>query len=580
MDNKVRLKGAPPSPLPLIIFLLIVMPLKALGGAGIPFLVKERIHKPTELKSRFLTTDYLLIEGFNNENRIAFVYIDKTLSIKLVIDGKEYVLNRDLLKDKRSKEYISPGAKYDGRYIYYYDIVKYGRPKHVVVFRFDPENETVKTVRIKDPPQALHVKFDADGKGTVLIVYVDEDERPYRLAYAVSTDYLESISRTQIIRKGHPLTLFEAVILKGKPYVFYISRGKLIARNALDGTEKVIIANLDNPTNLKIHKTEDHLWIAIQDRKGVHLFEVEPKKLNVIKRLRASKIKLSDKEVLPFEELSFGIADFKVLNSTPIIVGLGMPKSKITLEVDSKTLPMRYNLFIDRGKGIFERIGKERPFLFSSLFPVMTGSKEGILVAYISRKFIMDNVFLSYIGTKKKIFDVVIEPPGTRTYPPKVVHISGNIFRLLYPVYTDTGWVFKIADIDAHKLSHIYKLPPKEELLKALKKRVKAFSDCQIKNDRACIETFIDPVTRMVLKSLKKADVKITVYSCKKYKLIDIGSLAIVTCDMTYEVPQGTFVGMKESYKRTVEVQELWAYIGDTWYYVPALPIVKYVLKW
>ena len=543
-----------------------------------PFINQSWLYKGIDLGYNLSPNEYFLIPKLNTKDKPYIVVFNKKTNEIILFEGKEKkVVNEEFLKKENPKfVFISRGVFYDGKYLYIYGVIKYGLPKYVVLFRVSLNPYNVKYYIFKKPKQALWVKLSADGKGNVLLVWLDEDKQPYRLAYVYSSDFTKSFNSPKIIQKDEKIVLFEPVILERKPYILYIYKNNLIAFDAIIGKEKKLL-KLEKPINFKIKKEGRDLWIAIQNGfNALNIYKFD-KDLHLKKTYSYNKIYVN-KKLYDIKEFNWSFYDFEVVNEKPIAVITAKFQSSPGVRVNSISLPDKHNVFVNEGD-TFYIVNQTKPFLIYYTYPQIVTDRKNWLIAYFGRKFIFGNVFLSYEGIREKS-DIAVEPPSEQTGFPKIIAIDRNYYRLLYPIKNNQGIRLKVVDIKADKLSHYYTFPPKELMEKKLKNRINKFIQCQIKNDLNCIYKLTDPVSREIIKTQPKAHIKVLNYKYDRIKIIENSPLALCEGSITVEIPAGGLPGINRNVVRTINTQDIWAFINGEWYYVPPVPMIGYYLKW
>ena len=542
------------------------------------FIIKQKEFEDlkSELKIRF--DSYFLVKGLNSQKSEAFVFFnDETKQVYLVVNGRKKLVNQEFLqKEDKSFIYLSRGVFFDGKYIYIYSSIKYGKPKYVVLFRVDPDVFNVKYYLFKNPPQALKVKLFADGKGNVLLTWQDEDKLPYRMVWVYSEDYMETYTSPSILSWKYGISLFEPVILNGKPYIIYFKKNKLLIRDLLKGKDKEI-DTLFNPVVLKVKIKNKSIWIAVKD--GKKLLKVyKLSNFKVKKNYTIDKLKVKGK-IYDLEEFIWSFYDFEVVNEKPICVITAKFKSLPGVKINHLSLPDKYNIFVNSNNNTFSLVNETIPFLMYYTFPSIASDGNSWVISYFGRKFIHGNVFLSYKKQKKKS-DIAVEPPSEETGFPKITNIGKRLYRLLYPIRKENSVYLKLVDIRVDKLRHYYNLPPRDILEKKLRERIEKFIKCQVDDDLECITNMADPVSRKMLKNLKKIHLDVLSYKCNEIMLIENSPLAICEGEIKHRIPKGTFIGLDKNVIRKIKTTDLWAYINGEWYYVPPAPFVRYFLKW
>lgn len=445
------------------------------------------------------------------------------------------------------------------------------------MFRINRYSHKVDYFLFKKPSQALFAKLFVDGKGNVLLGWLDEDKMPYRIVWVYSKNYMNTYTSPNIISdKKHGIVLFEPIILNGQPYMVYTLGRKLLIRNLLN--YKVIeIDELKKPIVLKAKVKKNDLWLFVQE--GDELVKV----YKLSKELQKKKVFLIDKVEIKkklhnLNKFLWSLYDCAIVKDKPVCVITAKFKYLPGVKVNGFTLPDRFNVFVS-SDGKFKYIHRTKPFLITFTFPSVVTDGDSWIVSYFGRKFIYGNVFVSYKGIPEKS-DVSLEPPYAETGIPYVISIRKGIYRFLYPIRHQNKVYLKLVDVDIEKLEEYYKLPSKIELEKALKDRIKQFVKCQIEDNIKCIEEFIDPVSRAIYSKKPKVKLDILDYKYNKIFLLDNAPLAVGIGTIKYLIPKGTFPGINKDIVREIETQDVWAYINGKWYYVPPAPIVKYYLKW
>ena len=541
------------------------------------FIVKSKEFKELKSDLKIRQDSYFLIENLNSTESVSVVFFnDSSKEIYFILNDKKKLINEKFLKEEKKRfVYLSRGVFFDGKYIYVYSSVKYGRPKYVVLFRIDPNTLDVKYHLFNNPPQALRVKLFADGKGGVLLTWQDEDKMPYRMAWVYSEDYMETPISSGILSGKYGITLFEPIILGRKPFVIYVKKNKLVIRDLLDGIEKEL-DTLNNPMDLKVEINNGYVWIAVQDdRKLLKIYKLS--NLKVEKNYTIQKLNLEGK-THNLEEFIWSFHDFEVINGKPICVITAKFKNLPGVKVNGISLPDKYNVFVNK-EDVFTLVNGTVPFLIYYTFPKIASDGENWLISYFGRKFIYGNVFLSYEGQEEKS-DIAIEPLSEETGFPKITNIGKGLYRLLYPIRKGNSVYLKLVDIRVDKLRHYYNFPPRDILEKKLREKIEKFIKCQVEDDLECITNMVDPVSRKILKNLKKIHLDILSYKCNEIMLIENSPLAICEGEIKHRIPKDTFIGLDKDVIRKITTTDLWAYINGEWYYVPPAPLVHYILKW
>jgi len=543
-----------------------------------PFVVKSWFYKEVTLDHRVREDSYFLIPKLNTKEKpYLIVFDDKTKEITLFKGNEKKIINEEFLKKENPKFiFISRDVFYDGKYLYVYGVIKYGLPKYVVLFRVSLNPYKVKYFLFKKPKQALWVKLFADGYGNVLLVWLDEDKQPYRLAYVYSLDYMKNFGEPEIIQKDKAILLFQPVILKRQPIIFFFHEKDLIAFNPMTGKEKVLFS-VEKPIVLKVKKKEGNIWIAVQNgNKTLDIYKLDSN-LNVKEKQIYTKVSVKGKEH-NLEEFNWSFYDFEIINGNPIAVITAKFRRARGVRVNSISLPAKHNVFVNKGN-TFYIVNRTKPFLIYYTYPQIVTDGKDWVITYFGRKFIYGNVFVSYKGLGDKS-DIAIESQDKQTGFPKIIPIDKNYYRLIYPIKDNKNIHLKVVDIRTDRLIHHYTFPPEELMMKELKKRIKQFIQCQVKNDLSCIYQLTDPFSREIIKNQSKIGIKVLSYEYSSVKIIENSPLAICEGKITIEIPAGALPGIDEDTIRIINTQDLWAYINGEWYYVAPVPIVGYYLKW
>lgn len=456
-------------------------------------------------------------------------------------------------------------------------MIKYGKPKYIVLFRINPSTLETKYYLFRQPPQALFVKLSVDGNGGVLLGWVDEDKMPYRIVWVYSNNFMNSYTSPQIISdKEKGIVLFEPIILNGKPYMVYVLGHKLLVRDLLND-KVLVIDELKKPIVLRVKITGLNVWIAIQDGEDLVKIYKLSHKWNKKEEFIINSLELLGK-VYKLNKFLWSLYDFNVVKDKPICAITAKFKELPGVKVDNLLLPDRFNVFVSKGN-LFRYVHRTKPFLVTYTFPRIITDNDSWIISYFGRRFIYGNIFISYKGISNKS-DISLEPPSTETGIPDVISVNKSIYRFLYPIRKGNYVYLKLVDIDVKKVKPYYELPPKAELELMLKHRVKEFIKCQIADNLECIENFIDPVSRKIYH--RKPKVKIDILDYKYSKLIILGNVPLAVCigRIKYRIPAGTLPGINKDVIREIKTQDVWVYMNGQWYYVPPAPLVKYYLKW
>jgi len=270
------------------------------------------------------------------------------------------------------------------------------------------------------------------------------------------------------------------------------------------------------------------------------------------------------------------VVDFEVVNDKPVIAIVAKfannPGVKVYKDV---SFVDKFNVLVNK-ENFFSIIHRTKPFLITYGFPQISSDGKNYIIVYIGKKFIRDNIFLS----NGKISDVVLEPPFTETWIPKVVNIDSNLYRLLYPIKKRETFYLKLVDVNAAKLRDYYTLPPKHILEERLRKRIELFTKCQVNDDIKCINNISDPYSRKVLEASRKVKIDVLEYKCNEIYIIPETPLAICKGEIKALIPKGAIPGLKEDKIIKDKINEVWVYIDNEWYYVPKFPMIKFYLKW
>jgi len=544
------------------------------------FIVKSSIFESLKADLKIRPDAYFLVKGLNSEKRLSLVFFDDlNKKIYYMDKGKIVWVNSELGEEGENFTYLSRGVDFDGKFVYIYGSVKYGKPKYVFLFKLNPDTYEAQYYLFKTPPQALTVKFTANGKGNVLLIWQDEDKLPYRLAWVYSEDFMETYNHPQLIEKEGGISIFEPIIFLGKPFVIYYNtvKNELILRDLLNKHEKVLVKLEERVTNLKVRNKYDRIYIAVQEGlKSIKVYEL--KGTFKLKKLKEFKEVSIGGEIYSLDRFIWNIYDFDLVNNEPIVVITAKFRHLPGVKVNSLKLPDRYNIFFSKGDKLY-LLNSTKPFLITYTFPSIATDGKDWVAAYFGRKFIKGNVFLSLNGDTKKT-DIAIENPSKETGFPKIININKNIYRILYPLREGNHVIMKVVDVDISKLNHYYKLPDKAQLKALLEKRVKEFIECQIKNDISCIMNYTDPFSRKIFKEVKKANIEILSYSCDKLIVMENSPLGVCEGYIRYKIKKGALPGINKDVERRLYTQDLWAFIDGEWYYVPPVPMIKYFLKW
>ena len=542
------------------------------------FILNEKIYKDFKLNP-YEPNSYLLIEGLNAKDTYSFVvFEDDTKRIYLVLNDKKILVNDEFLKKgNKSFTYLSRGVKFDGKYIYIYAAIKYGIKKHVVLYKVDPVTLKVKYHVFKKPSGALKVFLFADGKGNVLIAWLDEEKLPYRIAWTYSEDFGNTFTKPRIVKTKHlNITLFYPVILNEKPYLVYVSKDELLVNDLLKGKD-VKVLKLRNPKYLLVkYKPGNGLWVVIdQNYEKVTVLKLDTNNLNAEFKKDIDTIRINGKEY-KLKAFIWDVVDFEIVNDKPVIAIVAKfannPGVKVYKDV---SFVDKFNVLVNK-ENFFSIIHRTKPFLITYGFPQISSDGKNYIIVYIGKKFIRDNIFLS----NGKISDVVLEPPFTETWIPKVVNIDSNLYRLLYPIKKRETFYLKLVDVNAAKLRDYYTLPPKHILEERLRKRIELFTKCQVNDDIKCINNISDPYSRKVLEASRKVKIDVLEYKCNEIYIIPETPLAICKGEIKALIPKGAIPGLKEDKIIKDKINEVWVYIDNEWYYVPKFPMIKFYLKW
>jgi len=563
-----------------VAFSLLLSYLFSFASNTPPFIQQQHIFNKFKAQLNIRYDSYFLIDGLNTFKYPAIVFFkDDTNEIFALINGKFIKVNKNFL-EKEGKNFVPlfRGVVYDGKYVYIYTTLKYGLPKYVVIFKINKENLHSEYLVIKEPSQALNIRLSADGKGNILVTWVDESKLPYRLVWIFSQDFLKSFSGPFVLSNKN-ISFFEPFINKSTPYILFVENRKFLKIKNLRSNDDKIIATLENPSDFKVKKEKKYIWIFIKEGGVLKIFALDRQTLKIKFNKIVSKISIRNKE----DELKnylWNLEDCDILHEKFTCSISAKPKAMHGVKLNGLTLPNRYNIFVLSPElNKFVWVNEPIPFLISNYFSKVDITNEKIFTVYFGRKFIYGNVFISTIG-KNQSKDVALEPPNTETGLPKVLYLGGGVYRILYPVRQEDFTILKAVDINLKQLYKYYKFPPKNILFNELKKRISGFLKCQVSNDINCIMSYIDPISREAFKSVRRINIYIIDYRYEEIEIFEDTPFAVAKGIIKQRIPKGAFPGIKEDKINKVKTQDLWVYINNTWYFVPPAPIVGYFLKW
>lgn len=567
------------------------------------FVVSRKDFSDISLPSMLGLEHYKLLDGYNSRDRVSFTYYDPDGRLYLVDNGKQVFLNKEAYEEFKKQGAVFYGNEYirQGDYLFFTQVAKPGYEKYGILIRYDTKKGELKswkfskTKQITSPP-----KLVGDGRGKLLLVWVDESVSPKSFAYSLVEEYGEKFPEETIVHEKDRTTM-EAVPLYLQErgfFVLYLSTSKqgseLRLRSVPEGKEVTLIKT--GPENIiysfvvSHNQKERKVVVAplTENREKQDIYVYSESSLLEGKPEKSFNVKLLHKTYDLLGVLYVG-------GKTYLFAGF-RPDGSLELKGYNISLPNRYNIYYSVDGGRFERLSQSEPaHMFTSTMPSLASQDKSILVAYIDSPFINRNVGLAYIQDGKiKAGAVSLEGPNVSTGYPQVLPLDKGLYRLMYPVYDNkkNRWFFRVVDLKGEGIYTKYKLPPASELKDALKKRTEEFAKCRKADNVDCFYEYFDLGYRtLVTKEQQKAmlstlSIKMTDFKYEKVRYIEGTPFAVAEGYLSFRFTSDTIGGRVEVPKgyRGKDIKDkithLWVYHNGTWYYVVETMFRAYSLTW
>lgn len=561
------------------------------------FVTNQKEIKTIEIPARFDDSQYELIRELNTKERVAFLYYDATGRVHLWMDGKDTVLNEDVVKEHPRAIYGSLSYLYDGKYLYVSYWIKEANDKQVVFTRYDLKESKTLTKYFSTTKQALSPAYmSTDGKGNILLAWYDESLLGYAIAYLVVSNYGEQAPEKEnfIHHKGQ--TIYEKFIPKYDPqrgfYIVYgVSGGKDFIKSYIVGENRSVdLLERGNRAIYQLYSMhgkdgKDYIvtgWYDPSTGGKIELYALQgPESLQQLTSYSPEEVK----------KYYYGTYYYPVQYEKGY--GLLFHRSQIEpLNIEGLPISSRANIFLldkDKTRRLSDGL---QEYLYTQQLLSMATDKEGTLLVYSDNRYIFPSLMVGYIkkdGNMK--LDGLIDGPSQKIGIPKVVPLGDGLFRVFFQRFDEekNRWNMKFVDVAANKIGINHSLPPSGDMEKSLKKSTEEFTSCQVKNDIECIYKFFDPRYKSLVSLERQKEmerqlgVKIKSYKYKDVKLYNKSPIAIAKGEVVATIPEyimGKPIPSGQAGERKYKVVDLWLYINGSWYYAVQAPVGEYFIRW
>ncbi|RMH81404.1 MAG: hypothetical protein D6674_00235 [Acidobacteria bacterium] len=561
------------------------------------FILQQKDIKTIEIPLVFDDSQYEPVAELNTGDKIVFLYYDPTGRVHLWMDGKDIVINEDVVKEHPRALYGRLAYLYDGKYLYVSYWIKEANDKQVVFTRFDPSSGDIKTQYLSTTKQALTPGYMAtDYKGNILITWFDESVKGYALAYVVASNYGEKVPEKENLIKYEGYTIYEKFFPRYAEGVgFYILHA--VAGSGEDFIKSYFInenksQNLLNRENRTLYQpmkigTEDYVLTGWYDPAVGGSIEVY--KVNLPKGIELVR-KYSPLEVGKY---FYGISYYPIPVENQFILAFHR-SSKENLNVEGYPISSRANIFLSPEKDKTVRfIEDTEAYLFTEqILGASTSDKETLLV-YKDNRYIYPSLMVASISREGKIrMNGLIEGPSEKLGIPKIVALKDKSFRVFFQSFdpTKNRWSMKVVDVAADRIAKNHGIKDSKDMEKRLKEATEKFAECQVNNDIECIYSYFDPryKTFVSLERQKEMarhiNIQVKSFKYDSVKIYKNTPLAVAKGEMIAKLPEqimGKELPKDQSgLERKYKITHIWLYINGNWYNAVESPMGEFFIKW
>lgn len=556
------------------------------------FIKSEKEIRTIEIPIRFDDSQYEPIREMNSEDRIAFLYYDPTGRIHLWVDGRDVVINEDVVKEHPRAIYGRLSYLYDGKYLYVSYWIKEANDKQVVFTRYDLKDGKILTRYFSTTKQALSPAHMAtDGKGRLLLAWYDEHLVGYSIAYLVLENYGEKVPEKEEFIHFQGQTLYEKFMpayAEGAGFyiIYAMSGGKDFIKSYLvDRMEDRTLLERDNRTIYHLYSFPKNSYIVTgwydpAVGGNIEVFKIEgPDKLRKLASYSPEEVKkyYYGTNYYPFA-FKDGYGSLFHRSQTEPIKLEGFPVSS------------RANIFLsEKGKGV--PLTDDVPeYFFTQQVQSVYSTDGATFLVYSDNRYIFPSLMVAYITKDGKVYkNGLINKPSENLGVPKIVHIKEDLYRIFFQNFDrdKNRWNMKVVDVLGSKISKNHSLPRSRDMEKTLKEATENFSRCQIKDDVECIYKYFDPryKTFVSLERQKEMNrqlnLKVKEFKYDSVKLIENTPLAVAKGEMTVQLPE-QIMGkpIQQAGERKYKFTHIWLYINGSWYYAVEAPVGDFFIRW
>lgn len=545
------------------------------------YVISLREFVDVKIKTNPLSDDFLAIKELNKGNgSYAFLYYGDDNGLYYHNPkGENIILNKPLL-DKYRNGFAFVDYELENKGLYVVQWLRNPPVKRIILIKTNIDGTNPKYVLMGDVGEPLgKPKIVGDGKGNFLVAWADESQG-YGVAYALLKG--DKVEKQEIIRPAIAfanLEVYTPFYNQEEGFMLVYTNDKEIrVRRISDGQEKVLYSfGPSGIQNKSVHV------LGKKDRLDVYVWSYDSLDPYANYRLTYLSYKNPMAEPLEKKEASY---DRGTPNIMPIYDYRGFAfftsalpeKNKnVPKDEDEKLLGKRINVvFSAEGKGYVRAVegDKFNDYTYSQLYLAHASTRDSVMVVFLDRRYILPQIWMSYIRDGKVVGYGPIEKPWVETPVfGSVVHVKDSIYRVYYLHKKQDGrTVLRAVDIDGEKLHNPYPYPSLSEREKRLKEDLERFSQCQVKNDLECIYSYFDPVAQQKYpfgtfkQNAENFKVEIKEYTCKG-KVLKDSFIAWVQCEYTYKLPP-RFMGIEireQDRQRKDKSSGYWVYIKDQW---------------
>lgn len=557
------------------------------------FIRSEREIKTIEIPIRFDDSQYEPVLELNSEKTIAFLYYDPTGRIHLWIDGKDTIINEDVVKEHPRAIYGRLSYLYDGKYLYISYWIKEANDKQVIFTRYDLKDGKILTRYFSTTKQTLSPAYMAtDGKGNLLLAWYDEHLPGYSIAYMLLENYGEKAPEKENFIHHKDRTIYEKFIPGySQDYGFYIIYGlsgdkdilkaylisKKEERTLLDRGQRVLyqLYNINKEPYLVTG------WYDPAVGGNIELYRIKsPEGLDKVYSYNPAEVK----------KYYYGTLYYPL----PIKDGYGLLYHRSQIEpvkLDGFPISSKANIFVVEGEKNKRFVEDVPEYVFTQQIMSVYSAKQGTLIVYSDNRYILPSLMVAYIDRDGNIFTngQINKPLSANLGVPKIVPIGQGQFRVFFQSFDNekNRWNMKVVDVVADSIGKNHSLPKAGDMEKALKKSTEDFIKCQIKNDIECIYKYFDPKYKSLIslerqkEMNRQLNIQVKDFKYDSLKLIKGTPIAIAKGQMTVRLPE-QIMGkpLQQSGDRKYKITHIWLYINGSWYYAVESPVGEFFIRW